>query len=79
MTRSYLKQTYSKLKKEGRFLHHFNVYSGDVGIHRRLAHIYTEKELKNLFSRIKLKILDQFDNKPYKPGKWMRYVYGVKG
>jgi len=86
ITRRYLELTYSKLKKGGRFLHHFNMCSHKEeqdwsicgGIDGRETHVYTEEELKDLFRGIKLKILDQFNNKSFAEGKWMRYVYGVK-
>jgi SAM-dependent methyltransferase len=80
VTRRYLELTYSKLKKGGRFLHHFNMCSTESGIHNcgSHTHMYTEKELDGIFSGTGLKIQGVLNNSQFSPGKWMRYVYGVK-
>lgn len=80
VTRRYLELTYSKLKSGGRFLHHFNMCSLEQGIHNLVSHthMYTEKELDSMFDGTQLKIQRTLNNRPFGPGKWMRYVYGVK-
>jgi len=80
VTRRYLELTYSKLKNGGKFLHHFNMCSSELGIHNlgSHTHMYTEMEFDKIFDGTQLKIRGMQNNPPFGPGKWMRYVYGVK-
>lgn len=78
VTKAYLRQTYTKLKSGGKFLHHFNVCSLEIGIHQSIWHVFTEKELDEMFDGTLLVRKDKFDNNCYAKNQCMRYVYGVK-
>jgi len=78
VTRKYLEQTYTKLRLGGRFLHHFNVCSLGIGIHESMQHVFTERELDEVFEGTLLNPTRRFDNDCYEENQWMRYVYGVK-
>lgn len=78
VTKTYIKETYKKLKPGGKFLHHFNMCAEENGFHGTMSHVFSENELKELFEDIPLQQKAHFDNVCYAKNQWMRYIYGIK-
>jgi SAM-dependent methyltransferase len=80
LTRSYIEQTYNRLKPGGKFLYHFYMTKAQ-SIHETTHQYYSETEFNDLFNNTDLKIIDIANHYPEKdhvfyPDQYFRYVYG---